>query len=77
MDQWHVMIKEHHIQYISYEEYEKNNLQLQLNKVVAADIPLAGAAREGATLLQGLLVCGVAAVFLSGLTQSTLLSNKK
>jgi hypothetical protein len=59
MDQWHVMIKEHHIQYISYEEYEKNNLQLQLNKVVAADIPLAGAAREGATLLQGLLVCGV------------------
>ena len=59
MDRWHVMIKEHHHQYITYEEYEKNNQQLQLNKVVATDIPLAGAAREGATLLQGLLVCGV------------------
>jgi DNA invertase Pin-like site-specific DNA recombinase len=59
MDQWTVMIKDHHCQYITYEEFEKNNQQLQLNKVNSVDTLLAGPAREGATLLQGLLVCGV------------------
>jgi DNA invertase Pin-like site-specific DNA recombinase len=59
MDQWTVMIKDHHCQYITHEEFEKNNQQLQLNKVNNADTLLAGPAREGATLLQGLLICGV------------------
>ena len=59
MDQWMVMLKDHHCQYITFEEYEKNNQQLQLNKVSNVDSLLAGPPREGATLLQGLLVCGV------------------
>lgn len=59
MDQWPVMIKDHHCKYITYEEFEKNNEQLQLNKVNRSDTLLAGPAREGLTLLQGLLVCGL------------------
>lgn len=59
MDQWTVMIKDHHCQYITHEEFEKNNQQLQLNKVTNEDSLLSGPAREGSTLLQGLLVCGV------------------
>jgi len=59
MDQWTVMIKDHHCQYITHEEFEKNNQQLQLNKVNNEDSLLSGPAREGSTLLQGLLVCGV------------------
>lgn len=59
MDQWMVMLKDHHCQYITFEEYEKNNQLLQLNKVSNVDSLLAGPAREGDTLLQGLLVCGV------------------
>jgi len=53
------MIKDHHCQYITHEEFEKNNQQLQLNKVNNEDSLLSGPAREGSTLLQGLLVCGV------------------
>jgi len=58
MAQWPVMIKEHHCQYITYEEFEKNNQQLQNNKVSNADALITGPPREGSTLLQGLLVCG-------------------
>ena len=58
-DQWTVMIKDHHYQYITYEAFEKNNQQLQLNKANTADTFLTGPPREGATLLQGLLVCGI------------------
>lgn len=56
MDKWPVIIKDHHPQYISYPDYEKNIQQLQLNKTSKV---LSGPPREGSTLLQGILVCGV------------------
>lgn len=59
MEQWPVMIKDHHCSYIPFGDYENNIRQLQANKVKTPDHILAGPPREGATLLQGLLVCGV------------------
>jgi DNA invertase Pin-like site-specific DNA recombinase len=59
MDQWPVMIKDHHPQYINYDQYQHNIQQLQANRTNTPDQFLAGPPREGATLLQGLLVCGI------------------
>jgi DNA invertase Pin-like site-specific DNA recombinase len=59
MDQWPVMIKDHHPQYITYDQYQHNIQQLQANRTNTPDQLLAGPPREGATLLQGLLVCGI------------------
>lgn len=59
MEQWPVMIKDHHRSYVPFGEYESNIQQLQANTVKTPDHILAGPPREGATLLQGLLVCGV------------------
>ena len=59
MEQWPVMIKDHHTQYIPFDQYEHNVQKLQANKVTTPDHLLAGPPREGLTLLQGLLVCGV------------------
>jgi DNA invertase Pin-like site-specific DNA recombinase len=59
MEQWPVMIRDHHSQYITFEEFEHNIQQLQLNKANIPDNLLAGPPREGLTLLQGLLVCGI------------------
>lgn len=56
MDQWPVMIKEHHSAYITYDEFENNVQQLQSNK---ANIAFASPTREGASLLQGILICGI------------------
>jgi len=53
------MIKDHHPQYIPFDQYQQNLQQLQANKPQTTDDILAGPPREGATLLQGLLVCGV------------------
>ena len=55
MDQWEVLIHDHHQGYISWTQYEENLLQLQRNRT---NIEVSGAAREGNTLLQGLLICG-------------------
>jgi DNA invertase Pin-like site-specific DNA recombinase len=59
VNQWPVMIKDHHSAYITYEEHENNVRQLQLNKTNGTKYGLASPAREGSTLLQGLLVCGI------------------
>jgi len=59
MEQWPVMIKDHHPQYITYDEYQHNVEQLQANQTNTPNHLLAGPPREGATLLQGLLVCGI------------------
>lgn len=59
MELWPVMIKEHHSQYISFDEYQNNVQQLQANNAKTPDHIHAGPPREGATLLQGLLICGV------------------
>jgi DNA invertase Pin-like site-specific DNA recombinase len=59
MDQWQVMIKDHHPNYITFDQYQQNVQQLQANQTNTPDHLLAGPAREGGTLLQGLLVCGI------------------
>lgn len=59
MEQWPVMIKDHHIPYIPFDDYEHNVQKLDANKARTPDHLLAGPPREGLTLLQGLLVCGV------------------
>ena len=59
MELWPVMIKDHHPQYITFDQYQHNIQQLQANKPQTPDNILTGPPREGATLLQGLLLCGV------------------
>ncbi|MCB8818345.1 recombinase zinc beta ribbon domain-containing protein [Desulfosporosinus shakirovi] len=54
-DQWEVLIHDHHQGYITWSQYEENLLQLQQNRT---NVEVSGAAREGCTLLQGLLICG-------------------
>ncbi len=59
IEQWPVMIKDHHPQYITFDQYQGNVQQLQANRTNTPDHFLAGPPREGATLLKGLLVCGI------------------
>ena len=54
-DQWRVCISGHHESYISEETYAANLNQLHKNRT---NVEISGAAREGAALLQGLVVCG-------------------
>lgn len=54
-DQWEVFIPNHHPGYITWETYEKNLQQLQNNRT---NLERSGPAREGASLLQGLMLCG-------------------
>ena len=59
MEEWPVMIKGHHCAYISFLDFENNRQQSQLNKTNSQTNPLSGPPREGMTLLQGLLYCGI------------------
>ncbi len=52
---WHVLIKGHHEGYISWEQFERNQRQIASNRNGS---PGPGAAREGHSLLQGLVLCG-------------------
>jgi hypothetical protein len=54
-DDWYVLLRDRLPAYISWEQYEHHRAQLQANRSCAA---APGAAREGAGLLAGLLVCG-------------------
>ena len=53
--QWHVLIRDHHPAYISWDHYQQNLAQLQSNQARADE---RGHPREGESLLSGLLVCG-------------------
>ncbi len=53
---WHVLIHNHHEEYISWEMFERNQRQIASNTQGKAT---PGAAREGESLLQGLVLCGV------------------
>jgi DNA invertase Pin-like site-specific DNA recombinase len=52
---WPICIPDHHPAYITKETYEANMKQLRANLTNAE---VSGAAREGAALLQGIIVCG-------------------
>jgi DNA invertase Pin-like site-specific DNA recombinase len=53
MDNWDVLIKDRFPAYISWSRYEQNLLQLQSNTAQSM-----GAARNGPSLLSGLIICG-------------------
>lgn len=54
---WKVCLRDHHPAYIHWEEFMANQEKLQGNRIV--HLPHQhGAAREGAALLQGLVLCG-------------------
>ena len=55
MEDWLVLIKDHHPAYISWEEYQQHLAQLKANQTRADEL---GHARSGISLLSGLLVCG-------------------
>jgi excisionase family DNA binding protein len=56
-DQWPVLIEDHHPAYISFEKYLKIQEMLKNNTAMKSS-DMAGAAREGEALLQGLVRCG-------------------
>jgi hypothetical protein len=58
MSDWRVSLKEHHEGYITLEEFFKNQERLEQNRTNGEETLLAGPAREGLALLQGLLLCG-------------------
>jgi DNA invertase Pin-like site-specific DNA recombinase len=58
MADWRVSLKEHHEGYITLEEFFKNQERLEKNRTNGEQTLLAGPAREGLALLQGLLLCG-------------------
>jgi len=58
MPDWRVSLKEHHQGYITLEEFFQNQERLEKNRTNGEEMVLAGPAREGLALLQGLLLCG-------------------
>jgi DNA invertase Pin-like site-specific DNA recombinase len=58
MADWRVSLKEHHEGYITLEEFFNNQKRLEKNRTNGEETLLAGPAREGLALLQGLLLCG-------------------
>jgi excisionase family DNA binding protein len=58
MSSWHVMIKDHHEGYITWEQFLANQAMLEKNRANSEKTLVSGPAREGAALLQGLLLCG-------------------
>jgi excisionase family DNA binding protein len=52
---WHVLIKDHHEGYLSWEHYERNQRAIAANWHTGPATP--GPAREGTSLLQGLVLC--------------------
>jgi DNA invertase Pin-like site-specific DNA recombinase len=55
-EDWRVVIQDHHPGYISWDQFLANRGRLAANRT--NDEVLAGPAREGLCLLQGLLICG-------------------
>lgn len=57
MEQWRVLLRDHHEAYTSWQEYLSNQKQMEAN-LSRSTSATAGAARRGAALLSGLLRCG-------------------
>lgn len=58
MEEWEVLIRDHHPAYIEWEEYLENQRRLEKNRSTGPGGLSSGPAREGRALLQGLVVCG-------------------
>ena len=57
-EEWIVTIRDAHPAYLSWEQYKENEAQLTRNLGKKAIEGRSGSAREGAALLQGLIICG-------------------
>jgi DNA invertase Pin-like site-specific DNA recombinase len=57
-DEWIVLIKDAHPEYISWDQYEENLRRLRQNAIAYNNIDRKTPPREGSCLLQGLAVCG-------------------
>jgi DNA invertase Pin-like site-specific DNA recombinase len=55
MEQWKVLIKDHHVAYISWDQYLRNRKQIEQNRNAVGS---PGVPRTGGALLPGVLVCG-------------------
>jgi DNA invertase Pin-like site-specific DNA recombinase len=58
LNEWKVCLRDSHPAYITWEEFMSNQRKLEENRTDSRPIRRRGAAREGAALLQGLLLCG-------------------
>ena len=58
-EQWHALIRDAHPGYIAWEEYEDNLRRLEQNGLALGKIRRNSPPREGAALLQGLVICGI------------------
>ncbi len=58
MEEWDVLIKDHHAAYITWDEFERNLNAIANNATGMSSAVARGAAREGELLLPGLLRCG-------------------
>ena len=56
VDEWHVVLKDHHEGYISEDEFNMNQARLAMNSTHVSPVP---PTREGNALLQGIAICGV------------------
>ena len=57
-EQWLFLLRDAHVGYLSWEEYEANRQQLRANAQASGQDRRHGPPREGPALLQGLLLCG-------------------
>lgn len=56
-ENWHALIRDHHEGYIGWDEYEANQRQIRHNAAMKG-VLVRGPAREGRSLLAGLIRCG-------------------
>ncbi len=56
--EWFALVKDAHVGYITWEDYERNEAQLTVNSQAYAPERFSPP-REGPALLQGLLICGI------------------
>jgi DNA invertase Pin-like site-specific DNA recombinase len=57
-EEWQVLIRDAHAGYISWEEFERNQITLRENAFAYSKGLRGGAPREGSALLQGRVLCG-------------------
>ncbi len=57
-EQWHALLPDSHVGYISWNEYEENERRLHDNGQAMGQEIFKTATREGPALLQGLVLCG-------------------
>lgn len=58
-EQWQVLIPDAHVGYINWEEYERNQTTIKNNANAFTEAGRGSVAREGTSLLQGRVLCGL------------------